>query len=72
MNVRLRSEVSIFKQWDDFMSRKRTTDVTVAPRLMMEKSRKGQKELNCVFVDQKKVYDRIQKEELWFARGSLE
>ena len=34
--------------------------------MLMEKFQ-GQKELNYVFVDLEKVYDRVQREELWFS-----
>ena len=34
--------------------------------MLMEKYRKGQTELHCVFVDPEKAYDRVPREELWY------
>ena len=34
--------------------------------MLMEKYRKGQRELHCVFVDLEKAYDRVLREELWY------
>ena len=48
------------------MSGKRTTDAMFALRMLMEKYRKGQRELHCVFVDLVKAYDRVPREELWY------
>ena len=45
---------------------KGTTDAMFALRMLMEKYRKGQRELNCVFADLKKAYDRVPQEELWY------
>ena len=47
------------------MPGKGTTDAMFALRMLMEKYRKGQKELYFVFVDLEKVYDRVLREELW-------
>ena len=37
-----------------------------ALRMLMEKYRKGPRELHCVFVDLEKAYDRVAREELWY------
>ena len=37
-----------------------------ALRMLMKKYREGQKELHCVFVDLKKAYHRVLREELWY------
>ena len=49
----------ISKQQYGYMPGKRTTDTMFALRILMEKCRKGQTELHCVFVDLEKFYDRI-------------
>ena len=41
------------------MPGKGTTDAVFALRMLMEKYRKGQRELHCVFVDLEKAYDRV-------------
>ena len=48
------------------MPRKSTKDTMFALRMLMENYREGQKELHCVFVNLKKVFDRVLREELWF------
>ena len=48
------------------MPKKSTTDAIIVLRMLIEKFREGQRELRCVFVDLKKVYDRVPKEELWY------
>ena len=40
-------------------------DAIFGLRMMMEKWREGQKELYYVFIDLKKAYDRVPREELW-------
>ena len=64
VEVRLRQEVVIGDQCG-FMPRRSTTDTILGLRLLMEKWREGQKELHCVFIDLKKAYDRVPREELW-------
>ena len=44
---------------------KGTTDAMFALRMLMEKYRKGQRELHCIFVNLEKAYDRVLREELW-------
>ena len=46
------------------MPGKGTNDAMFALRMLMEKYRKGQRELHCVFVDLEKAYDRVAWEEL--------
>ena len=48
------------------MPEKGTTDAMFALRMLMEKYREGQRELECVFVDLEKAYDRVAREELWY------
>ena len=48
------------------MPGKGTTDAMFALRMLMEKYREGQRQLHCVFVDLKKAYDTVPREELWY------
>ena len=51
IEARLRDSVEISKQQYGFMPGKGSTDAMFALRMLMEKYRKGQRELHCVFVD---------------------
>ena len=62
--ARLRNRVEIGKQQCGFMPGVGTTDTMFALRMLMEKYREGQRELNCVSVDLEKAYDRVPREEL--------
>ena len=66
IEARLRDRVEISKQQYGFMPGKGTINAMFALRMLMEKYREGQKELHSVFVDLKKVYDRVPREELWY------
>ena len=66
IETRLRDRVEISKQQYGFMPEKGTTNAMFALRMLMEKYRKGQRELHCVFVDLEKAYDSVPREELWY------
>ena len=72
IEARLRDRVEISKQQYGFMPGKGTTDAMFALRISMEKYRKGQRELHCVFVDLEKAYDRVPREELWYCMRKSE
>ena len=67
IEARLMNIVEISQQQYGFMSGKGTTDAMFALRMLMEKYREGQRELHCVFVDLKRAYDRVPREELWYS-----
>ena len=50
----------------DLCQEKGTTDAMFALIMLMEKYRKGQRELPCVFVNLEKAYDRVPQKELWY------
>ena len=54
------------------MPGKGTTDAMFALRMLMEKYRKGQRELHCIFVDLEKAYNRVLREELWYCTRKSE
>ena len=64
IEARLRERVEISKQQYGFMPGKETTVAMFALRILMEKYKKGQRELYCVFVGQEKAYDRVSRAEL--------
>ena len=66
IEARLRDRVEIDKRQYGFMPGKGTANAMLASRMLMEKYREGQRELHCVFVDLKKAYDRVPREELWY------
>ena len=43
-----------------------------ALRMLIEKYREGQRELHCVFVDLKKAYNRVPRDEFWYCMRKSE
>ena len=68
---RLRSELTFSEQQYGVMQGKCTTDALFALRVLMEKYREGQQELQCVFVDPEKAYEKVQREEVWYCIRKL-
>ena len=64
IETRLRDIVEITKQQYGFMPGKKTTNVMFALRMLVQKYRKGQRELHCVIVDLDKAYNRVPRKEL--------
>ena len=54
------------------MPGKRTTNAMFSLKILMEKYRKGQRELHCVFMNLEKTYDRDTIEELWYCMRKFE
>ena len=54
------------------MPEKGTMDAMFCLRMLMEKYRKGQRKLHCVFVYLEEAYDRVPKEELWYCMRKSE
>ena len=63
---RLRSDLTCSNQQYGFIPGKSNTDALYALRVLMEKYRKVQKKLHCVFVDLEKAYDKVTREEVWY------
>ncbi|XP_047480236.1 uncharacterized protein LOC125032892 [Penaeus chinensis] len=65
IDARLRERVTVDKQQFGFMPNRSTIDTIFALRQLTEKYRDGQENLQCVFIDLEKTYDRVPREELW-------
>ena len=63
---RLRRLVNISEEQFGFMKGKSTTDAIFALRQVQEKYREGHKELNSMFIDLERAYDRVPWEELYW------
>ena len=72
IEARLRDRVEISKQQYGFMPRKGTTDAMFVLRMLMEKYRESQRELQIVFVDLEKAYDKVPREELCYCMRKSE
>ena len=59
---RVNNRAEISKQQYKFQPEKRITDAMFALRMLMEKYRKGQRELHFVFMDLEKAYDKVPTE----------
>ena len=63
---KLRRLVNISEEQFGFMKGKSTTDAIFALRQVQVKYREGYKELQSVFIDLEKAYDRVPQEELYW------
>ena len=63
--ARLRKEVWVVEQQFGFMPGRSITNTIFSLQMLLEKLKEGQKGVHCVFVDLKKAYDRVPREELW-------
>ena len=65
IEARIRKEVTIAEQQFGFMPGRSTTDAIFCLRMLLEKWTEGQKAVHCAFIDLKKAYNRVPREELW-------
>ena len=65
IEARIRKEVTIAEQQFGFMSGRSTTDAIFCLRILLEKCTEGHKAVHCAFIDLKKAYNRVLREELW-------
>ena len=68
VEIRLRSELTFSEQQCGCMPGRSTIDVLFALRGLMEKSREGQNELHCAFVELDKAYNKVPREEVWYCK----
>ena len=61
----IRKEVTIAEQQFRLMPGRSTTDTIFCLRMLLKKWTEGQKAVHCAFIDLKKAYDRVPREELW-------
>ena len=72
IEARLKDRVEISKHQYGFMPGKGITYAMFPLRMLMEKYRKGQRELHCVFVDLEKAYSMVPWEELSYCMRNQE
>ena len=66
VEARLRSCCRISDVQFGFMPGKSMIDAIFALRMPTEKYIEGQRQLNCVFINLEKAYDRVPRTELWY------
>ena len=66
IEANLRDRIKISKQQYGFVPGKETTDAMFVLRMLMEKCWEGHRELHYIFVDLKKAYNRVPREDLWY------
>ena len=62
---RVRGETLVGVEQFGFMPGRSTTDAMFALRQLLEKYGEKQRELHLIFIDLKKAYDRLPRQEVW-------